>query len=468
MNRRDFIRDLTCVSVCGAAMGDARVGTAATHNDMRTSAFLRKLTTGVCVVGGGPAGFVAAITASRLGAKVTLIESLGFPGGMATAGLVGPISKFNFNSRRVVGGIAWEFVERLAARGGAIADLPKGNVPFEAEVYRRVAREMLEDAGVTCLWQSSVCGAPELAADGSIQAVTLSTAGFLSRLEAQMFIDCSALGALVGYHGFGGFRSEKGTAQPLSLCFHLGGVDTEKARVLVRHDNERSANPVLRAALEKAMESGRIQSFGGPWAVWGSTIRRGFVSVNATRAAADVTDPVEVAAATALMRREIPVIAEVIREADPAFRESYVSQTATVSGFRECRELQALHRITAEEFTSGEYPPDTIALAAHPMDRHLAGSSAQNLSFLKKPGAIPLSALISAKCPNLLAAGGLVAAEPAAFASIRVQAQCMASGQAAGTAAAMSVKTGTAPKALVASTVVAALRDANACLPGGD
>ncbi|MBQ6338174.1 MAG: FAD-dependent oxidoreductase [Kiritimatiellae bacterium] len=421
----------------------------------------RKLSAGVCVVGGGPAGFTAAIAAARQGAKVMLVESFGFPGGMATAGLVGPISKFNFGGKRVVGGIPWEFVERLADRGGAITDLPKGNVPFEAEIYRRVAREMLEEAGVTCLWQTSVCGAPELARDASIRAVTLSTAGFLSRLEADMFIDCSASGALVGHHGFGSFRSARGAAQPLSLCFHLGGIDTAKARVLVRHDNERSANPVLRAALEAAMKAGRIRSFGGPWAVWGSTIRPGFVSVNATRATADVTDPVEIAEATALMRREIPEIVDVMRGADPAFREAYVSQTATASGFRECRELAAFHRVTATEFVSGERPADTIALAAHPMDRHLAGSSGQNLSFLKKPGAIPLSALISAKCPNLLAAGGLVAAEPAAFASIRVQAQCMATGQAAGTAAAMSAKAGRAPKDLDAATVVAALRQAN-------
>ena len=182
------------------------------------------------------------------------------------------------------------------------------------------------------------------------------------------------------------------------------------------------------------------------------------MSVNATRAAADVSDPVEIAEATALMRREIPEIVEVMRGADPAFREAYVVQTAAASGFRECRELKALHRVTAAEFVSGERPADTIALAAHPMDRHLAGSSGQNLSFLKKPGAIPLSALISAKCPNLLAAGGLVAAEPAAFASIRVQAQCMATGQAAGTTAALSVRAGCAPKNLDASAVVACLR----------
>ena len=396
----------------------------------------------VCVVGGGPAGFVAAIAAARHGAKVTLVESFGFPGGMATAGLVGPISKFNFGEKRVVGGLPWEFVERLAAQGGAITDLPKGNVPFEAEVYRRVAREMLEEAGVRCFWQTSVSGAPELAADGAIKAVTLSTAGFLSRLEADVFIDCTASGALVGYQNLGGFRSAKGKAQPLSLCFLLGGVDTAKARVLVRNDNERSANSVLRAALEAAMKAGRITSFGGPWAVWGSTIRPGFVSVNATRAAADVTDPVEIGAATALMRREIPVIVEVMRAADPAFRDAYIAQTAAASGFRESRELKALHRVTAAEFLSGEDVPDAIALAAHPMDRHVAGSSAQNLSFLKRPGVIPLSSLIAEKCPNLLAAGGLAAAEPAAFASIRVQAQCMATGQAAGTAAAVAAQRG--------------------------
>ena len=419
--RREFL-GLAAAGIAGCA--SAKVGLSLPKAD-------------VFVAGAGPAGFVAAISAARNGARVTLAESFGFPGGMATAGLVGPISKFNFGGRRVVGGIAWEFVERMAALGGAIADLPKGNVPFEAEVYRRVAREMLEEAGVMCLWQTQVCGEPELAADGSIRAVTLSTAGFLTRLEANRFIDCTASGAIVGHHGFGAFRSGKGAAQPLSLCFIVGGVDTDSARVLVRNDNERSRNPAMRDALEKAMASGRIKSFGGPWAVWGSTIRRGFVSVNATRAAvADVTDPIQIAEATARMRCEIPVIVEVIRGADTAFKGAWLAQTAATSGFRECRELKALHRVTAEEFVSGADMPDAIALAAHPMDRHIAGSSAQNLTFLEKPGVVPLRALVSAKCPNLLAAGGLVAAEPAAFASMRVQAQCMAMGQAAGTAAA--------------------------------
>jgi hypothetical protein len=164
------------------------------------------------------------------------------------------------------------------------------------------------------------------------------------------------------------------------------------------------------------------------------------------------------------MRREIHEIVDIFRAADPAFADSYVIQTAAITGFRECRELKAMHRITAAEFVSQENYPDTIALAAHPIDRHLAGSSAQNLSFLKKPGAIPLRSLISAKCPNLLAAGGLIAAEPAAFASIRVQAQCMATGQAAGIAAALSAAAGAPVQHLAASTVVAQLKENGACL----
>src|SRR5690606_40984668 len=67
----------------------------------------------VVVCGGGPSGFIAAIAAARGGARVALIERHGFLGGMATASLVAPISVFNYNDRRIIDGIPWEFIERL-------------------------------------------------------------------------------------------------------------------------------------------------------------------------------------------------------------------------------------------------------------------------------------------------------------------------------------------------------------------
>ena len=81
-----------------------------------------------CIVcGGGCAGFVAAISAAREGLRVALVERYGFLGGTATAGYVVPISGFYFKEKRVVGGIAWEFVNRLEAQGAAMVELPKGH-----------------------------------------------------------------------------------------------------------------------------------------------------------------------------------------------------------------------------------------------------------------------------------------------------------------------------------------------------
>ena len=110
----------------------------------------------VVVCGGGPSGFIAAIAAAREGAKTALIERYGFLGGMATASYVTPISVFSYNGERNIGGIPWEFVERLREMGGALVEQPLNNVAFDPELYKLCAQRMVLESGIDAYMNSYI------------------------------------------------------------------------------------------------------------------------------------------------------------------------------------------------------------------------------------------------------------------------------------------------------------------------
>ncbi len=395
-----------------------------------------KISTDVCVCGGGPAGFIAAIAAARAGARTILFEKYGFAGGMATAGLVGPISKFNFGGKRVVGGIPLEFAEKMKSCGGAITDLPSGNIPFDSEVYKSTALEMLLEAGVHPIFDATVYAA-DFADDGKLNRIEATSNGTSFLVEASHFIDCTGTGTLIAGNSDLWRQRNTENNQPLSLIFKLANVDTSRLNILMSEDGVRYANQELRKNLAVAMESKLISNFGGPWAVWGSALKDGIISVNCTRYGGDATDPLDMSNAEISMRKDMLKIIEVFKKSDSAFADAFLLESAVTAGYRESRELSGVYRVTADDIFGPQIFKDTIALGAHPVDRHVAGSSEQKVQFLKSAYRIPYRCMISEKCPNLLVAGALVAAEPVAYASMRVQAQCMAMGQAAGTAAAM-------------------------------
>lgn len=394
----------------------------------------------VVVCGGGPSGFVAAIAAARNGAKTLLLEHYGFLGGMATAGLVGPISKFNFGGRRIVSGIPEEFIGRMAERGGAITDLPSGNVPYDPEIYKYVALNMAEEAGVDILFHAHVVGCvADPGHTGTLTHVLIENKSGRQAVAAKCFIDCTGTGDVISRSQLPWEMRNKydGELQPMSLYFRLGGVDTTAFNLLMAEDGVKYADVKLKALLTAEVEAGRLANFGGPWAVHGSTLRDGQLSVNATRFRGNAADGNDVSTAERLLREEVMHIVKVFKESVPAMRNAYLLDTATQVGIRETRGIVGCYTMTLEDMLQPKGFEDTVAYGGHPVDIHRAADSKQDVNFLRAPYPIPYRAIVPQGAGNVLVAGGCVSATREAFASIRVQAQCMALGQAAGTAAAL-------------------------------
>jgi Dehydrogenases (flavoproteins) len=400
----------------------------------------------VVVCGGGPAGLMAATAAARMGAKTLLVERHGFLGGMATAAMVGPMSKFNLGGKRIVGGLPEEFLQNLHALGGAIIDLPSGNIPYDPELYKLAAQRLALAAGVDVLLHAYVAGAQwEENRPGRLSHVLLETKSGRQAVAARMIIDATGTGDLISRTRLPcEMRNQRsgGELQPMTLYFRLGGVDTSGLTLLMAQDGTKYASPELRAVLNEEVAAGRLRNFGGPWAVHGSTLRAGEVSINATRFSGNAADARDITRAELTLREEVHVIVEAFRRAAPAFRNCYLIDTAPQVGIRETRSIRGLYTMTLDDVLTPRSFPDTVAKGGHPVDIHRASDSRQHAQFITEPYDIPYRTLVPEGSENVLVAGGLVSATREAFGSIRVQAQCMALGQAAGTAAALCLEQG--------------------------
>lgn len=400
----------------------------------------------VIVCGGGPAGLMAATAAARLGARTLLVERHGFLGGMATAGMVGPMSKFNLGGKRIVGGLPEEFLRDIHALGGAIIDLPSGNIPYDPEVYKLAAQRLALAASVDILLHAQVVGAHwEEKRPGRLSHVMIETKSGRQAVAAGIVIDATGTGDLISRTRLPcemRNRRSGGELQPMTLYFRLGGVDTSQLTLLMSQDGTKYAHPGLRAVLDAEVAAGRLRNFGGPWAVHGSTLRAGEVSVNATRYSGNAADARDLTRAELMLREDVQVIVEAFRRAAPAFRNCYLIDTAPQVGIRETRSIRGLYTMTLEDVLTPRGFPDTVAKGGHPVDIHRASDSRQHAQFITEAYDIPYGTLVPEGSENVLVAGGLVSATREAFGSIRVQAQCMALGQAAGTAATLCLQNG--------------------------
>ena len=390
----------------------------------------------VVILGGGPSGFIAAIAAARGGARTAIIERYGFFGGMATAGLVAPISVFCYNGELVQGGIPWEFVKRLEAIGGAQVEKPLGNISFSPELYKVVSAQMLEEAGVDMYLYTEFidCEVEER----KIQSVILHNKGGLFAVTAKVFIDCTGDGDLAYLAGVPMLEQAK-ELQPASLIFAITGIDFEKFPKM--HHALQGVNYYLdeaREVLLKRSTEEEMPVFGGPWMCF--MMNDSTVLINMTRKYVNMINPEEATNAACRLREEAFQLCCILRETVPGFEACELLYTAPQTGIRETRHIKGIHTLTGEEFITGVHFEDAVGRSSHPVDIHAANDAQQTCDFLKQAGYIPYRALIAEDFPNLIVPCRAFSADKIAFASCRVQAPLMGLGQAAGYAAAMCAK----------------------------
>lgn len=447
----------------------------------------RAARTDVLVVGGGPAGLGAAVGAARAGADVILAERYGFLGGNATAALVMPLMSFHTQrptieragmtslmptdhgpGHPVIAGVLQELLERLIRADGAIEpSLETGYVvPFDPEVFKLVALDMLDDAGVEFLFHAF---ASDVVGGADVDGVVFETKSGPVVIEAHTVVDCTGDGDLAARAGapFEVGRDSDTLVQPMTLMFRM--VEFQRAAFeayVEEHPDQWRGVHGLWDLVEQATKAGELDLEREDILFFG-TPHDEEVSVNSTRVTRVLgTDVWDLTYAEWEGRRQLRQLIAFFRKYVPGFEQAYVAQSGVNIGVRETRRITGEYQLTAEDLLGARTFDDVIAHGAYPLDIHNPEGEGTTLKRLPPGEAydIPLRCLLPQSVDHLLVAGRCISGTHEAHSSYRVMPISMATGQAAGVCAALAARRDEAPRDVPSAQVQGVLHGQGANL----
>ena len=422
----------------------------------------------VVVAGGGPAGIGAAIAAARTGAKTIVIEQMGCLGGISTAGLhpqmqVIQYEEGNVSSIPVEIGIRAEKLD-IGLRGYRYG---KGCFQYEIEAFKRLLDDMVLEVGCEILYQTLV--SDTIVENDVVKGVIIQNKTGRSAVLAKRVVDCTADADVAARGGveFEQGREQDGLVQPCTLMFRVDGVDVAAVESPENSGKIRLKDGMVKmdkSVWQYAIDNGEMDPFQTKvMGFWVTHKRPTQISVNFTNLTG--IDPTKTEDLTKVLiegRKQAEVTLKILNKYVPGFENAYMIDSALLPGTRESRRIKGEYTLTVDEVLGAKKFEDSIAKGSFFIDIHnpkgtgLYDPKHENLNnqdLMRKlpPGEhydIPYGCIVPLKVENLLVAGRCISVTHEALGSTRVMMQCMSLGEAAGTAAALSIKEDVTPRKL--------------------
>lgn len=420
IKRRDAIKR-ACAAVALSALPCAAAAQDKKFYEKQKSAKTREFDVVVC--GGGPAGWAAAVSAARAGARTAIIEQQGCLGGIWTCGLVCLIIDWQNKS-----GLMKELIGALAKTGAQ-------NVPhlYDPEAMKVLLEKFCAESGVNIRLYTRVCSVN--ADSGRIKSVETESVSGRELWKGKVFIDATGNGDVGAYAG-GNFSigNENGKCQPATLFAIVSGLETARLREAGLIDSPKwRANFMahIKAAGASASYSGAsLFQIRDCWTVF--MVNHEF-GVRCDDADAYTSH-------TIAARAEINKIVDALRVRGGLWKNIRLALTASHIGIREGRRLRGKYEITADDVIRGARFEDAVCRVEYWTDIHGLDSSAHAFSdggVKSKPYDIPMRALESSDFENLFMAGRCISGGFIPHASYRVTGNAVAMGEAVGKKAAL-------------------------------
>ncbi len=415
--------------------------------------------TDVLVVGSGPGGLAAALAAARAGVKTVLVERYGCLGGNITQVGVEGFAWYRHEKTVDSEGIGPEFETRARAMGAAMPEPQSLSHALDAEMFKHVADVMAQEAAVQVMLHR-LCVAPILEG-GALMGVIVESKAGREAILARRVIDATGDADIAFRSGAPTHKSPKEDMMAASVMFSMSGVNKQRFIDHVKADPQTyrdwSGNgewdietsgkeddmfsPFLRKPFKQALDAGilppNLATIAGTWGAVSDQGDLTYLNLIALPGC-DGTDPDDLTAAEIEGRRQAIYAIEALKRFLPGCETAKLRNFGMTLGVRDTRKIEAAYNLTADDVRGEGRFEDSIGIFPEFIDGY-------GLLILPTTGRyfhVPYRSLLPTGVENLLVAGRSIGGDRTSHAAVRNMMCCAVSGQGAGVAAAVSVKTG--------------------------